>query len=54
MTDSDTDPPQTSFLEVSDVVERAVAAAPLWRALDPATRAGMLRAVAGRLGRRGR
>ena len=46
MTDSDTDPPQTSFLEVSDVVERAVAAAPLWRALDPATRAGMLRAVA--------
>ncbi len=49
MSDSDTDPPQTSSLEVSDVVERAVAAAPVWRALDPATRAGMLRVVAAAL-----
>ncbi len=49
MTDTDSDPPETSFLEVSDVVERAVAAAARWRTLDPATRAEMLRAVAGRL-----
>ena len=49
MTDTDTDPPETSFLEVSDVVERAVAAAPRWRMLDPVTRAGILRAVADRL-----
>jgi NADP-dependent aldehyde dehydrogenase len=49
VTDTDSDPPETSFLEVSDVVERAVAAAARWRTLDPATRAEMLRAVAGRL-----
>ncbi|MGO9334006.1 MAG: aldehyde dehydrogenase (NADP(+)) [Acidimicrobiales bacterium] len=49
MTDNDADAPETSFLEVSDVVERAVAAAPRWRRFDPATRAEMLRAVADRL-----
>ena len=49
MTDTDTDLPETPFLEVSDVVERAVAAAPRWRMLDPVTRAGILRAVADRL-----
>lgn len=49
MTDTDTDSSPTSFLEVSDVVERAVAAAPIWRALDPGPRAGILRFVADRL-----
>ncbi len=49
MADTDTDPPETSFLEVSDVVGRAVAAAPRWRMLDPVTRAEILRAVADRL-----
>ncbi len=49
MTDTDTDLPETPFLEVSDVVERAVDAAPRWRTLEPAMRAEMLRAVADRL-----
>lgn len=49
MTDIDTDPSQTSLLEVSDVVERAVAAAPTWREIDPVARAGILHAVADRL-----
>ena len=49
MTDTDTNPHESSFLDVSDVVERAVAAAPKWRALGPARRADMLRAVADRL-----
>jgi NADP-dependent aldehyde dehydrogenase len=49
VTDTDTDASQTSFLEVSDVVDRAVSAAARWRALEPATRAGTLRAVAERL-----
>jgi NADP-dependent aldehyde dehydrogenase len=49
VTDIDTDPSQTSLLEVSDVVERAVAAAPTWREIDPVARAGILHAVADRL-----
>ena len=49
MTDIDTNFPETSFLEVSDVVERAVDASPRWRALDPSNRAEVLRAVADRL-----
>ncbi len=46
MTDTDTDPLRPRFSRCPTVVERAVAAAPRWRALDPAARAGMLRAVA--------
>jgi NADP-dependent aldehyde dehydrogenase len=49
VTDIDTNFPETSFLEVSDVVERAVDASPRWRALDPSNRAEVLRAVADRL-----
>ncbi|MGA2528419.1 MAG: aldehyde dehydrogenase (NADP(+)) [Acidimicrobiales bacterium] len=49
MTDIDTHPSQTSFLEVSDIVERAVIAAPAWREFEPSARAAMLRAVADRL-----
>jgi NADP-dependent aldehyde dehydrogenase len=39
----------TSFLEVSEAVDMAVAAAPPWRALDPAARAEVLRRVAAAL-----
>jgi len=46
---TDTEAFQTSFLEVSDVMERAVAAAPAWREIAPAVRADVLRAVADRL-----
>jgi NADP-dependent aldehyde dehydrogenase len=49
MTDTDPETAQTSFLEVSDVMERAVAAAPAWREIEPAGRAAMLRVVADRL-----
>ncbi len=49
MSDIGTNLAGTPFRDVSDAVERAAAAAPHWRALDPATRAEMLRAVADRL-----
>ena len=49
MTDNDNKPTQTSLLEVSDVVNKAVTAAPRFMALDPAERAEMLRVVAGHL-----
>ena len=46
MTDDRTDLADTTSLEVSTAVERAVAIAPRWRAVDPMTRAGMLGTVA--------
>jgi NADP-dependent aldehyde dehydrogenase len=49
VTDTETNPAENPFLDVSGVVERAVAAAPRWGALDPVARTGMLRAVADRL-----
>ena len=49
MSDIETHLAEAPFLDVSDAVERAVAAAPHWRALDPGSRAEMLRAVADRL-----
>jgi NADP-dependent aldehyde dehydrogenase len=49
MTDDNTDLSDSSSLEVSIAVEKAVAVAPRWRAVDPPTRAGMLSTVADKL-----
>ena len=49
MTDTETDSFETPVLDVPDVVERAAAAAGPWRALEPPTRAQILRAVARQL-----
>ena len=46
MTDTETDPAESSFLDVCGVVEAAAGAARRWGAFDPVARAGMLRAVA--------
>lgn len=49
MTDTQAGPPETALFEVAAVVARACAASGKWRALRPATRAEMLRAVASQL-----
>jgi len=49
MSDDNTDLSDSSNLEVSVAVEKAVAVAPRWRAVDPPTRAGMLSTVADQL-----
>jgi NADP-dependent aldehyde dehydrogenase len=49
VTDIETGLFETPVLEVHDLVAKAAAAAPRWRALEPANRAEMLRAVAGQL-----
>jgi len=46
VSDKETPPARRSFLDVPEAVAMALAAAPSWRALEPAQRAGMLRALA--------